>query len=116
MASTVEELARQVAKAEHFDPMPKYVTFVAHDLKNLISQLLLILQQTKHHIHNPAFVSDSFSTIGDTVEKLTQLMHRVRAGAHMVPPVAVNLGTLLDHTTDTRGDGHPIEPIGEQVA
>ncbi|MGH1481150.1 MAG: hypothetical protein ACRBM6_20865 [Geminicoccales bacterium] len=116
MASTVEELARQVAKAEHFGLMSKYVTFVAHDLKNLISQLLLILQQTKHHVHNPAFVNDSFSTIGDAVEKLPLLMHRVRAGAHTVPPVAVNLGTLLDHITDKSSDGHPIEPIGEQVA
>ena len=31
---TVEELARQVAEAEHFDRMSKHVTFVAHDLKN----------------------------------------------------------------------------------
>lgn len=91
---TVEELARQVADAEHFDRMSKHVTFVAHDLKNLISQLSLILQQAKHHAHNPAFVSDSFLTIGDAVEKMTLLMRRVREGADTAALKVVNLAVL----------------------
>lgn len=92
---TVEELARQVAEAEHFDRMSKHVTFVAHDLKNLISQLSLVLQQAKYHAHNPAFVSDSFLTIGDAVEKMTLLMRRVQEGAHTAPLSAVDLKALV---------------------
>ena len=110
---TVEELARQVADAEHFDRMSKHVTFVAHDLKNLISQLSLVLQQAKYHAHNPAFVSDSFLTIGDAVEKMTLLMRRVQEGAHAAPLSPVDLEALVqeagrrhrcDHVeTATRG-------------
>ena len=92
---TVEELARQVAEAEHFDRMSKHVTFVAHDLKNLISQLSLVLQQAKHHAHNPAFVSDSFLTIGDAVEKMTLLMRRVQEGAHTAKLTKVDLSVLV---------------------
>lgn len=90
-----EELGRQIAEAQHFDRMSKHVTFVAHDLKNLISQLSLILQQAKHHAGNPAFVSDSFLTIGDAVEKMTLLMRRVQEGAQMAAPVAVDLTGLI---------------------
>lgn len=92
---TVEELAHQVADAEHFDRMSKHVTFVAHDLKNLISQLSLVLQQAKHHAHNPAFVSDSFLTIGDAVEKMTLLMRRVREGADTAALEVVDLAALV---------------------
>ncbi len=92
---TVEELARQVAEAEHFDRMSKHVTFVAHDLKNLISQLSLVLQQAKYHAHNPDFVSDSFLTIGDAVEKMTLLMRRVQEGAHTFSLIPVDLKELI---------------------
>jgi putative PEP-CTERM system histidine kinase len=92
---TVEELARQVADAEHFDRMSKHVTFVAHDLKNLISQLSLVLQQAKYHANNPDFVSDSFLTIGDAVEKMTLLMRRVQEGALAAPLSLVDLKALV---------------------
>ncbi len=92
---TVEELARQVAEAEHFDRMSKHVSFVAHDLKNLISQLSLILQQARHHAHDPAFVSDSFLTIGDAVEKMTLLMRRVQEGALGASLSSVDLTALV---------------------
>jgi len=77
----VDELARHVAETEHFERMSKHVTFVAHDLKNVISQLSLVLQQATEHAHNPAFVSDTFLTIGDAVERMKSLMHRVQQGA-----------------------------------
>ncbi len=92
---TVEELARQVAEAEHFDRMSKHVSFVAHDLKNLISQLSLILQQARHHAHDPAFVSDSFLTIGDAVEKMTLLMRRVQEGTLGAALTSVDLKALV---------------------
>ena len=100
---TVEELARQVAEAEHFDRMSKHVTFVAHDLKNLISQLSLILQQAKHHAHNPAFVSDSFLTIGDAVEKMTLLMRRVQEGAREGALSPVDLNALVQASSIKQG-------------
>lgn len=92
---TVEQLARHVAEAEHFDRMSKHVTFVAHDLKNVISQLSLVLQQATHHAHNPAFVSDTFLTIGDAVERMKRLMQRVQQGADQTPLTAVDLSALV---------------------
>ena len=84
---TVEELARHVAETEHFERMSKHVTFVAHDLKNVISQLSLVLQQAKDHAHDPAFVSDTFLTIGDAVERMKRLMQKVQEGGGAPPPL-----------------------------
>ncbi len=92
---TVEELTRHVAEAEHFDRLSKQVTFVAHDLKSLISQLSLMLQQASRHAHDPAFVSDSFLTIGDAVEKMKALMQRVQqADASSTSLAMVDLSAL----------------------
>jgi putative PEP-CTERM system histidine kinase len=93
---TVENLARHVAETEHFERMSKQVTFVAHDLKNLISQLSLILQQARQHADNPAFVKDSFATVGDAVEKMTALMTRVREGAKPEALKPVDLQALAE--------------------
>jgi len=94
---TVEELARHVAETEHFERMSKHVTFVAHDLKNVISQLSLILQQAKDHAHNPAFVSDTFLTICDAIERMKRLMQKVREGALQTPLQPVDLCVLAKH-------------------
>lgn len=92
---TVEALARHVAETEHFERLSKHVTFVAHDLKNVISQLSLVLQQAKDHAHNPAFVSDTFLTIGDAVERMKRLMQKVQEGAgQAVPLQPVDLASL----------------------
>ena len=82
-------------RAEHFERMSKHVTFVAHDLKNVISQLSLVLQQAKDHAHDPAFVSDTFLTIGDAVERMKRLMQRVQEGAAPAPLQTVDLSALV---------------------
>jgi putative PEP-CTERM system histidine kinase len=92
----VEELARHVAEGEHFERMSKHVTFVAHDLKNVIGQLSLVLQQAKDHAHNPAFVSDTFLTIGDAVERMRRLMQKIQEDAGHTPTQPVNLQALIN--------------------
>ena len=93
---TVEALARHVAETEHFERMSKHVTFVAHDLKNIVSQLSLVLQHATRHAHDPAFVSDTFLTIGDAVERMKRLMQKVREGAEASPLQAVDLKALVE--------------------
>ena len=110
---SVEELARRVAEAEHFDRMSKHVTFVAHDLKNLISQLSLVLQQAKHHANDPAFISDSFLTVGDAVEKMTLLMRRVQEGGKTPVALPVDLNTLVRDLQD-RGRCDQVEGVIDQ--
>ena len=95
---TVEALARHVAETEHFERMSKHVTFVAHDLKNVISQLSLVLQQAKDHAHDPAFVSDTFLTIGDAVERMKRLMQKVQDGAGRTSLQTIDLVALVKET------------------
>ena len=111
---TVEELARHVAETEHFERMSKHVTFVAHDLKNVISQLSLVLQQAKDHAHDPAFVSDTFLTIGDAVERMKRLMQKVQEGGGNTPLQPVDLSALA-REAEAQGRVRKLDAIADDV-
>lgn len=52
--------------------------FVAHDIKNVASQLSLLLSNAEHHIANPEFQQDMLQTVSSSVQKITTLLARLR--------------------------------------
>lgn len=55
----------------------KRFTFVAHDIKNVSSQLALLLSNAQSHIQNPEFQSDMLETVRASVEKIDGLLKRL---------------------------------------
>ena len=52
--------------------------FVAHDLKNVISQLSMMLKNIERHGDDPAFRRDMVETVANTVDRLQKLVDRLR--------------------------------------
>lgn len=71
-------LAQQLAKVRDMEVMGKISTFIAHDLKNLVYTLSLILENARKHITNPEFQSDMLSSLDSTVGKMNHLISQVR--------------------------------------
>lgn len=59
----------------------KRFAFVAHDIKNVSSQLSLLLSNAERHIANPEFQRDMLETVGASVQKITVLLRRLDAPA-----------------------------------
>ncbi len=78
-ASYLEEhtAARALIQAQQFDRFNRRFAFVIHDIKNLASQLSLMLDNAKKHKANPAFQEDMLETIHESVEKMKQLLVRL---------------------------------------
>lgn len=55
----------------------KRFAFVAHDIKNVSSQLSLLLSNAERHMANPEFQRDMLQTVGASVEKITALLRRL---------------------------------------
>ena len=55
----------------------KRFAFVAHDIKNVSSQLSLLLSNAESHIANPEFQQDMLRTVGASVSKITALLRRL---------------------------------------
>ena len=90
-----EEAARALAEAQRFTSIAKGFSFVAHDLKNVVTQLSLMLQQAKHHGDKPEFMQDTLLTVGESVDKMRAVLLRLREGAEGGAMRAVDLMTLV---------------------
>ncbi len=59
----------------------KRFAFVAHDIKNVSSQLALLLANAEHHLDNPAFQRDMLETVRASVRKISALLRRLQEPA-----------------------------------
>jgi putative PEP-CTERM system histidine kinase len=67
-----------------FDAFNRMSAFVVHDLKNIVTQLSLMMKNAKRLHANPEFQQDMLLTIENSLEKMRQLMLQLREGA--TPP------------------------------
>jgi len=73
-----EQVTLALAEAQRFERMSKNFSFIAHDIKNLVTQLSLVVSQAKRHGDNPEFQKDVLSTVADSVEKMRTMLLRLR--------------------------------------
>ena len=85
--------ARALAESQQFDEFNRRFAFVLHDVKNLVSQLSLLVQNSEKHKNNPQFQEDMLETVEESVEKMNALLVRLHAGGKMV---AVNAIVVLE--------------------
>jgi len=71
-------------EARKFDAFNRMSAFVVHDLKNIVTQLSLMLRNAERHRDNPEFQQDMLMTVEHAVERMRQLMMQLREGA--TPP------------------------------
>ncbi len=85
-----------------FDAFNKMSAFVVHDLKNIITQLSLMLKNAKRLGDNPEFQQDMLLTVENALERMRQLMLQLREGA--TPPgtaFGVNLVDIVERVQAT---------------
>ena len=75
------EAAKSLLVARQFESFNRMSAFVVHDLKNLVSQLSLLLSNVQKHKHNPAFLEDMVETVENSVEKMQRLLTQLRSGS-----------------------------------
>ena len=78
-----------------FDAFNRMSAFVVHDLKNIVTQLSLMMKNAKRLHANPEFQQDMLMTVENSLERMRQLMLQLREGA--TPPgtaFGVNLAAV----------------------
>jgi putative PEP-CTERM system histidine kinase len=77
-----------------FDAFNRMSAFVVHDLKNIVTQLSLMMKNAKRLGDNPEFQQDMLMTVESSLEKMRQLMLQLREGAR--PPGGLSGVGLVD--------------------
>ena len=80
-----------------FDAFNRMSAFVVHDLKNIVTQLSLMLRNAERHSEKPQFRQDMLMTVEHSVERMRQLMLQLRAGATPPgTPIGVDLAGIIE--------------------
>ena len=106
-------------EARKFDAFNRMSAFVVHDLKNIITQLSLMLKNAERHRGNAQFQQDMLETVESSLDKLRQMMLQLREGERPAGAAAgVELAPILQRIHQaTRLHGRQFElDITERVA
>jgi putative PEP-CTERM system histidine kinase len=88
--------AEALVEARQFDAFNRMSAFVVHDLKNLVTQLTLLVRNAERHASNPDFQRDMLATVEHVVARMNRLLLQLRSGAApMEKPAAVDLAGLM---------------------
>jgi putative PEP-CTERM system histidine kinase len=68
-------------EARKFDAFNRMSAFVVHDLKNIVTQLSLMMKNAKRLQDNPEFQQDMLATVENSLERMRQMMLQLREGA-----------------------------------
>jgi putative PEP-CTERM system histidine kinase len=94
-----------------FDAFNRMSAFVVHDLKNIVTQLALMMKNAKKHSENPEFQQDMLMTVENSLDRMRQLMLQLREGA--TPPgtaVGVDLSEIVGRIEAVaKGRGRKLE-------
>jgi putative PEP-CTERM system histidine kinase len=71
------DAANALMVARQFESFNRMSTFVVHDLKNLVSQLSLLMSNAERHKHNPEFQNDMIETVNFSVQKMKLLLQKL---------------------------------------
>jgi len=95
-----QRLSTQISHAREMEAAGKVSTFVAHDLKNLVSNLSLIVDNAGRYIHNPDFQKDMLASLNNTATKMRNLIGRLKKLGEMelLNLQSVNLMQLVEKT------------------
>ncbi|MBT8140441.1 MAG: PEP-CTERM system histidine kinase PrsK [Gammaproteobacteria bacterium] len=106
-----QQSAEQLAESKQFDTYNKLTAFIMHDLKNLIAQQALVVENAKKHKENPAFVEDAIRTIDNSVDRMSHLLKRLQRNTHQTSHRSVSVKSLLLEAIRKCADRQPIPTL-----
>lgn len=120
LASYLAEQAGQEALSEvaRFDEFNRRMAFVMHDIKNLSSQMSLLLKNAEKHADNPEFRKDMLVTLRNSADKLNTMLARLgRYGTGGQEELrAFDLAVVVRAVTDRYSRSHRVILVrGESV-
>jgi len=97
-----------LAESRQFEAFNRLSAYVVHDLKNLVAQLDLVVDNSKRHLHKPGFMEDALKTIDSASAKMNRLLGQLRKDrAEIGSTHAVNLGNVLEEIVAARSASQP---------
>ncbi len=93
--------------ARQFESFNRMSTFVVHDMKNLVSQLSLLISNAEKHKHNPEFQEDMIDTIDYSVQKMKLLLQKLSRRDSVERKMPLRIADLLQQAVNAMSNADP---------
>jgi putative PEP-CTERM system histidine kinase len=103
----LEQAARRLAEARQFEALNRVSAVLMHDLRHLIAQQELVVQNAAKHRGNPSFFDDAILTIDNSVKRMTRLMDELRSGITIDRTQRINVVELCREAVERCGGRLP---------
>jgi putative PEP-CTERM system histidine kinase len=107
-------LADEITRGKELEAFQIMSAFFVHDLKNAASTLSLTLQNLPVHFDDPIFRKDALRGIGETANRINQLINRVGSLRHLeLKPVEADLNLLVADALEVLNGAPEINVVKE---
>lgn len=103
-------------EARQFEAFNRLSAYVVHDLKNVISQLDLVVRNAERHGDNPEFMRDAISTVGNAASRMQRLLTHLKGGKQDWAESSVQrveLSNLLEQLVEQARNARPVPIVKE---
>jgi putative PEP-CTERM system histidine kinase len=104
------EAANALMVARQFESFNRMSTFVVHDLKNLVSQLSLLMSNAERHKDNPEFQQDMIETVNFSVQKMKLLLQKLSRSVAPENATALSIERLVKQAVALKAGFDP-QPV-----
>lgn len=109
---SLQSAVESLVQSRQFDSFNKMSAFVVHDLKNLVSQLALLVRNASTHKHDPEFQEDMLETVENVLEKMQGLLLQLRLGTKPIEkPQIILLADLLSRAVQSKKGLKPVPTL-----
>ena len=105
------EASNALMVARQFESFNRMSTFVVHDLKNLVSQLSLLMANAERHKDNPAFQQDMLETVDFSVQKMKLLLQKLSRSVTPEHPGALPIERVLRQAVALKAAFEPMPTL-----
>lgn len=106
----------QLAATRQFEAMNKLSTFLMHDLKNVVAQQELIVQNARKFKHRPEFIDDAVRTMEAGAQRMRSILRRLESGGGAEHAIRTDLVKLLEDVCGQCGDRVPRPEFSSAVS
>jgi len=93
-----------LAESRQFEAYNRLTAYIMHDLKNIIAQQSLVVDNAQKHRNNPEFVTDAIETIRIGVARMRRVLEQLRPGIATQGAERVDLGgTIMKSIAECSG-------------
>lgn len=107
------QASEKLIQNQQFDLFNKITAFAVHDIKNLIAQQSLMINNAEKFKHRPEFINDVILTISNSVEKMNQLLVKLQGNPHGKIE-SININQLLRNAVEMNASSLPIPTLSIQ--